>query len=70
MTSSICDKPATSLFEELDAFVDESIDAMSPRELKSFEKARKKIMAESKRRVSGSDVPCENAPQEIPVLRA
>jgi len=70
MTPATCEKPSTSLFEELDAFVDQSIDAMSPKELKAFEKNRKKIMAESKRRVNDSGVPCESDQQGIPVLRA
>jgi hypothetical protein len=45
MTPAVAEKASEySLLDELDAFVDQSIDAMSPKQLKEFEKARKKIM--------------------------
>ncbi len=51
MTPSVAEQRATFLFDELDALVDESINAMSPKGLKEFEKNRKRIMAEAENRV-------------------
>jgi hypothetical protein len=45
------------LIEKVDTLVDQSINAMSLKELKSFEKKRKKIMADAERRAKLSDPP-------------
>jgi len=66
----VAEKRAISLLEELDALVDRSIDSKSPGELREFEKKRKKIMSEAKRRANDSGAPSESLLQERPVLRA
>jgi hypothetical protein len=70
MTTSAAEKRATSLLEELDAFVDQSIDSMSPKELKEFEKKRKRIMADVTSRAIDSGVPRGNDEQGRRVLQA
>jgi hypothetical protein len=70
MDNSITAKIRTPLFEELDALVDQSIDSMSSKQLKEFEKKRKKIM--SKVRCHAIDLPAlrESEEQATPVLQA
>jgi DNA anti-recombination protein RmuC len=51
--SAVLEKSTRSL-DDLDAFVDESIDAMDEKGLKTFQKAAERIMRESNRRISGS----------------
>lgn len=70
MTPLIAEERSTSLLDELDALVDESIDAMSPKELKEFKKERKKIMAEVELRASGSAAPLKTAPDGKQALGA
>lgn len=70
MTPFIAEERETSLFDELDTLVDESINAMSPKELKEFEKNRKKIMAEAESRATGSGALPESPQQEKTALRA
>lgn len=59
-----------SLLEDLDALVDQSIDAMTPAQLRKFRRDRKKIMRTVIPRGSASPAPRENAESERPVLRA
>lgn len=59
-----------SLLDELDKLVDESIDAMSPAQLKKFRKDRKKIMQNVTRRDAASRAPRGSAESERQALRA
>jgi hypothetical protein len=70
MTTSMAEKRTTSLLEELDAFVDQSIDSMSPTELKEFEKKRKRIMVDVSCPETDSGVPRGNGEQGTRVLQA
>ena len=56
-----------AFFEELDAFVDQAIDAMSPEEFREFDAKSEKTMAEIKRRASES---CESRETQQPEPRA
>lgn len=70
MTPFIAEERETSLFDELDTLVDESINAMSPKELKEFEKNRKKIMAEAESRAITSGALPGTVPQRKPAVGA
>ena len=70
MTTSTAEKRTMSLLEELDAFVDQSIDSMSPAELEEFEKKRKRIMADVSCPETDSGVPRGNGEQGTRVLQA
>ena len=60
----------TDLLGELEKLVDQSIDSMSPAQLKKFRKDRKKIMRTVTRRDATSRVPPESAESEKQALRA
>jgi hypothetical protein len=51
--SAVLEKSTRSL-DDLDAFVDSSINAMDEKELNIFQKAARRIMVDSKKRISGS----------------
>lgn len=68
MTTLTPEKKTMSLLEELDVFVDQSIDSMSPRELKAFEKKRKRIMLGVGCPVIDSGVPRGSDEQGTPIL--
>jgi hypothetical protein len=51
--SAVLEKSTLGL-DDLDAFVDESMDAMDEQELKAYQATIRRIASESKRRVSGS----------------
>jgi hypothetical protein len=70
MTASIGKKKKSSLFEELDALVDQSIDSMSPVELEAFETKRKRIMSRVTSDGINSDAPRENDERGTQVLQA
>ena len=70
MANTIEVKLKTPLFEELDALVDQSIDSMSPRQLKAFEKKRKKIMSKARCRPLDSPAPRESEEQKTSALPA
>ena len=69
MASNASSRPK-SLLNELDQLVDQSIDAMTPAQLKKFRSDRKKIMAGVKRRAADSRAPRESGEQERQALRA
>ncbi len=54
MHSSIKAKVTSSFLADMDALIDQSINAMSPKQLKEFKKARKKIMEDVKSRAASS----------------
>ena len=71
MAQKFPDKKRTpSLLEDLDAFVDQSINTMFPQALREFEKKRKKIMSRLTRDVINPDVPREIEEQDQRVLQA
>jgi hypothetical protein len=59
-----------SLLEDLDALVDQSINAMTPAQLKKFRRDRKKIMEGVRRRAADSPALRESGEQEKQALRA
>jgi hypothetical protein len=59
--SAVLEKSTRSL-DDLDAFVDESIDAMDEKSLNIFQKAARRIMRDSKQRINASGVV---APEKI-----
>lgn len=54
MKTSIKAKVTSSFLADMDALIDQSINAMSPKQLKEFKKARKKIMEDVKSRAASS----------------
>lgn len=70
MTKAKINSGSKNLLQELDELVDQSIDSMSPAQLKKFRKDRKKIMRTVTRRDGVSRVPPESAQSEKRALRA
>jgi hypothetical protein len=70
MTTSISKKWTSPLLEELDALVDESVGSMSPKQLKEFEKTRKRIMTGVTSEVLAGGVPPETEEREKQALHA
>lgn len=70
MTGTRSTQQTRSLLEELDELVDQSIESMSPAQLKKFRQDRRKIMASVSRHDAASHVPHESAVQEQRALRA
>lgn len=70
MTTSKAEPRARGLLQDLDTLVDQSIESMSPAELKKFRKDRKKIMEAVNRRAADSRAPRESAGREKQALRA
>jgi len=69
MKGSIAAKMTSSFLADMDALVDQSIDSMSPKQLKEFQKKRKKITADCRSRAVSSSSPRETEKQEKPVLQ-
>jgi hypothetical protein len=70
MTKTNSNQHPQKLLEQLDELVDQSIDSMSPAQLKKFRKDRKKIMQNVTRRAAASRVPPESAESEKQARRA
>ena len=70
MTASKPEPRTSDLLRDLDTLVDQSIEAMSPAELKKFRRDRKKIMQAVNRRDADSNAPRETDEQARRALRA
>jgi hypothetical protein len=68
--TTITAKMTSSFLADMDALVDQSIDSMSPKQLKEFQKKRKKITADCRSRAASSSSPLESEEQEKRVLQA
>jgi hypothetical protein len=59
-----------AFLDEIDAFVDECISAMSSAEFKTFKKKSKETMAEIRRYANDSFAPCKTIRPESPSAKA
>jgi hypothetical protein len=70
MARSTADKGEQAILQELDAFVDHSIDAMSPAEFRKFDRNSKKTMADIRLRANDSAESRETAQPDPTTLGA